>query len=47
MCKRIRIEAQRLFARTWMCVRGPSPPDEPALESVRVALMSCLTWRSR
>lgn len=32
------------FARTWMCVRGPSPPGRPEEESVRWALVDFLIW---
>ena len=37
-------EATPEFARTWIYVRAPSPPEAPEEESVRRALTSCLTW---
>ena len=42
--------AQRLLARTWMWVRGPSPPEAPEEERVRLDFMSAFTlvaWEPR
>ena len=38
-------EAMALLARTWICVRGPSPPEAPVEDWVRRSLVSAFTCR--
>src|ERR1700722_16460901 len=43
----IRIDATIELAKTWMWLRGPSPPETPVDEWVNRSLTSWLTWISR
>ena len=41
------MDATAELARTWIWVRGPSPPEAPVEEYVKRDLTSCLTCRWR